>query len=473
MAEYTGFGTTPETLLGDLPAGILNLAQAGFLERFLEIGLNSVLGYRRLAQREGIPVGIGETLTKSKFGRKQPVVRPINPSQLSALDSGVIPTDAPTEQYTFTLAYYSDTVDVNLLQAEALIADQLRRVSFNNGVQAAQSMDRIARVKLFAKYDTGNTFATAAYASGVTSIHVDDIRGFQYILSNGRPTGVSAATPLSAVHYSAANGAVVQTLTITAATPDAINVSIYPAADGQNSDGISGTLTVNATSNAITAGDALVAAGSANILRPNAKVTTAALAPADLLSAGTIFDAVTVLRNNAVPMMPDGTYWATLSNTSLRQLWADQDFKVLFAGNQQSAEYRRFDVTQIFGTSFIPTTEAYVQASGLTDGSVTLNTRVERPIICGDGVLLEGDFEGMESFINRKGVRPIGDLMMVDGVAQVMRPPLGRNGTAVSLTWFWVGDFAVPTDSTATTPIIPTADGANWKRAVCIEHASI
>jgi hypothetical protein len=467
------YGTTPATLVGNLPAGLLNLVQTGFLERFLEIGLNSVLGYNRLALRETIPSGIGETLTKNKFGRKTPVVTPINPSFMSSFDSGIVPSAYSTEQYSYTMQMYGDGSDVNLYQAEALIADQLKTFAFNNGVQAAQSLDRIAKLKLFAAYDTGNSFATAngTGTSGAGTVHVDDIRGFQTVLSNGRMVAISGSYPLSCSEISATTGAVVQTFTVTAAAADAVNTSIYPSSNQVSSDGVSGTLTTASQSQAVVQGNAVVAVGSATIIRPNAKVNTAALNAADLISMGTIMDAVTVLRNNAIPPRPNGTYECSLSNTSLRQLFADQDFKVLFAGRDQSAAFIGLDVIQMFGVTFVPNTEAYVQTAA-TDGSVTLGVNVERPIVSGDGALLRGDFEGMETALNKEGVSPVGQVMLVDGIAQVLRPPLDRFQSTVSLAWFWIGDFAVPTDMTATTSVIPTATSANWKRAVTIEHSS-
>lgn len=471
MPTTVSFGANLNTLNGALSPYLQDLVQTGFLERYLEIGLSSQLGYNRLALRETIPNGIGESVTKSKFGRKPPVTRPINPSFMSSFDSGLQPSAYGTEQYSYIMQPYGDSADVNLLQSETMIADQLKAFAFNNGVQAAQSLDRIAKQKLFAAYGTGNTFATATGSS--TSVHVDDIRGFQTVIYNGRPTAVSASTPLNCVEINASTGQQVQTFTVTAAAADSVNASIFPSSDPLNfvSDGISGTLTLANTSSSPQQGNAIVATSAATIIRPNAKVTTTALTAADIISMGTIFDGVTQLRNNAVPPMSSGNYECTLSNTSLRQLFADQDFKVLFAGRDQSAEFRAFDIISMFGVTFVPNTEAYQQSAG-TDGSVTLSVNVQRPIISGDGTLLRGDFEGLQTWLNREGVSAVGTVMLVDGVAQVLRPPMDRLQTTVSLSWMWVGDYAVPTDLTATPSIIPTASSAAFKRAVVIEHAS-
>ena len=92
-------------------------------------------------------------------------------------------------------------------------------------------------------------------------------------------------------------------------------------------------------------------------------------------------------------------------------------------------------------------------------------------IVLGAEAIIQGDFEGLETWLNREGVTPIGDAFLVNGVAQIIRPPLDRLQQTASQTWTWIGDFAVPTDLTATTNIIPTASNALYKRSVVVEHA--
>ncbi len=447
-----------------LPANLAAMIQQGMLEREFEEGLDSDLAYRREALRETIPNRIGETITRTRTGRKTPITSNLNPSSDTGLDNGLTPADAALEQYQFSMLEYADTTDVDLMSDEATIANNVIRVARNNGVQAAQSLERIARKKLFAAYLGGNTrVRTDLGASTTTTCHVDDITGFSTVLVNGVVTPISATNPLTAQETSISGG-VTQTLTITGVTADGTNHS-------DNPNGVSGTLTFT-TATAPVNGDAVIGSNAPQVMRPYGHLTTAQLSGSDTFTLGIVQDAEAYLRDNGVPPCDDGTYHVILDNSTMRQLWADQDFKVLFAGRDTSPEYRNADVIRLLGLSFIPTTETIVQApSTAATGAAAVNVRVRRPIVIGAEHMIQGDFEGLELWLARQGVNPIGDVTLVNGVAHIFRPPLDRLQKFLSLSWDWIGDFAVPTDLTATTSIIPTASSALYKRAVTIETA--
>lgn len=465
-----------------LPAQLQAIIQLGMLEREFEEGLDSVLAYRRLAGQETVPSRIGETLTRSRAGRKEPNIIPFNPASNTGLDNGMTPSDAAMEQYQFSMFQYGDSTDVDVLSDLVTAADQMVRVGRNNGVQAAQSLERISRKRLFASYNGGNTYVrTDLGASSLTTCYVDDISGFTTVLVNGVPTGISGANPLTVYDTVLSTGAQ-QVLTVTGATPTATNHSQRP-------DGISGQLTfLSAT--APTNGDQMVANNAPLIIRPQGHLTTAQLTGADTLTLGYLLDAATLLKNNGVPRMADGTYHVILDNTSERQLFADQDFKMFYAGRDQSSAYRmgQLHTDVVLGLTFIPTTESYVQLAGQmmngTDskgnpqfttstatGSAAVNVNVRRVLVSGAESLIQGDFQGLETWLARQGVNPIADVRLVNNIAHVVRPPLDRLSQFLSMSWTWIGDFAVPTDITATTLIIPTASNALFKRAVVIETA--
>jgi hypothetical protein len=457
MATWTNF-----------PTALQGILQQNFLERELQEGLDSILAYRRETLRELIPGRIGETLTRTRKSRKAPVTTALTPSAVTGLDSGLSPSSFSMEQYSFTLQMYGDTVDVDMLQELAGIADQLVASSRNNGVQAAQSLERIARLKLFGAYLGGNSrVRTDLGASSTTTAHIDDIRGFQNVLANGVVTPVSASNPLTVAETATVVGGVTQTLTVTSVVADSTNNTTAP-------DGISGVITFNTATSPVN-GDALAATNAPKIFRPFSKLGTNLLVGSDAFTLGLVEDVVAYLRDNAVPPMADGSFHCVLDNTSMRQLFADQDFKVLFAGRHEAGEYRDGDIIRLLGVTYIPTTEAYIQQAnyqwnGTANTSAGVTVRVRRPIVMGAEAIIEGDFEGLEVWLNREGVNPIGEIMLVNWVAQIVRPPLDRLQRVIGMSWHWIGDFAIPTDLTATTSIIPTASNALYKRCAVIEH---
>ena len=342
----------------NFPAALAATLQQGFLEREFEEGLDSVLAYRRTALEETVPNRLGETLTRTRKGRKAPVSTPMNPSTNTGLDNGLTPSTFTMEQYSFTMQEYGDTVDTNTLQDLAAIANNLFANSRNSGVQAAQSLERIAQGKLFSAYLGGNSrVRTDLGAGSTTTCHVDDVRGFQTVLVNGVVTAISGTNTLSVQEISTSSGGVNQTLTVSAFTIDGSNQSTTPG-------GISGTITFAAATTPVNL-DSLIALNAAKILRPFSKSNTSQLTGADVLTMSLIEDSVAYLRDNAVPPHADGTYHCILDNTSLRQLWADQDFKVLFAGRYDASEYRDGDIIRLLGVTFIPTTETYVQPANI------------------------------------------------------------------------------------------------------------
>ncbi len=466
MANFTNF-----------PAALAAELQTGFLEREFEEGLDSILGYRREALVETVPARIGETITRTRTGRLAPVTTNLLPANNTQLDNGLSIGDANLEQYALTMLQYGHATDINLMDDMAAIANNLERASRNNGVQAAQSLERIGRANMFSAYLGGNSrVRTDLAASTTTTCRVDDIRGFLTVLVNGVPTPVSGGNTLTVYETAVGGSGVTQTLTVSAAVADATNKSTTP-------DGVSGTITFAAATAPVN-GDALVAANAAQILRPYGRSTVAGLTGGDVLTLSILQDATTLLKNNAVPPTADGTYHVILDNTSLRQLFADQDFKVLYAGRNQSAEFQSSDIVSLLDMTFIPTTEAYIQHptagyngavyadgnSGAT-GTAALAVNVRRPIVVGAELMIQGDFEGMEHWLDRENVNAINEVFLVDSVAHIVRPPLDRLGQFCSLAWNWIGGFACPTDITANNSIITTASNALYKRAVCVEHS--
>jgi len=280
------------------------------------------------------------------------------------------------------------------------------------------------------------------------------------VMVNGVLTAVSGSHPLTAIEYGSSGA--IRTMTINSVVADGSNISTAPG-------GISGTLTgTTSPSAAPLAGNAIVATNAPVILRSFARLTTADLQVSDIFTFSLVQDAEAYLRDNGVPTKPDGTYHLTLDNTSMRQIFADPQFMTLFAGRDQAAEYRDGQIIALVGVTFIPTTETFVTAM---TNSASIPIRVRRPILIGEECAIQGNYQGLVSFLSNIGLDNLsGEVALVDGVLHIAREPLSRLKDDVALTWTWIGSFAQPSDATATTSIIPTASSAMYKRAVIMEH---
>ncbi len=434
----------------NFPPALQPIIQQGFLEREFEQALRSRLGYRAIADREEIAVGIGETLTKTRAGLKPSVTTPLAPAANNNFDNGLSPTTWSVEQYTITINHYAATTDLNMVTSRVGIASQFLQNAYVNGEQAARSLDELARNALFNSYFGGNTRVRVTLGSAGPAVAVDDVRGFFTGYVNGVQQPISSANPLTVTVG-------VNPYTLIGTAVDAENFSSAP-------NGVSGVLTF-ATSVAVadaTAGNSAVAANAPAIIRPAARGNAGALTASDTLTMSNLLDGVSTLRLNAVPEV-DGVYNCYLDPVSARQLFADPDFKQLFQGATSANHvFRRGMVNQFLGLRFIPTTEAFVQSHPTLAGLM-----IRRPIICGQGALIEGDFAGMAA----DDVAPKDSIVnIVDGIAMVTREPLDRLQQIIAQSWYWIGGFCTPSDTTTNPTTLATGTNATYKRAVMIEH---
>jgi hypothetical protein len=434
----------------NFPAALQPIIQQGFLEREFEQALMSRLGYRACADREDIAVGIGETLTKTRAGLKPTVTVPIAPSTNTNFDNGLTPGNWGVEQYTITINHYAATADLNMVTSRVGIASQFLQNAYTNGEQAARSLDELARNALYAAYFGGNTRVRVTLASAGTSVAVDDLRGFQFAFVNGIQQTVGVSNPLTVTI-----GANVYTAV--GATPDVTNVS---TAWG----GLSGVLILSTSVSVSdgTFGNTVLSATASSIMRPSGRANTSLLTASDTLTMSCLLDSVARLRVNAVPEI-DGAYNCYLDPVSARQLFSDPDFKQLFQGATSANQVFRKGMTNDFlGLRFMPTTEVFVQQHPTLP-----NVMIRRPIICGAGALIEGDFAGMAA----DDVAPSDSIVtMVNGVAMVTREPIDRLQQIIAQSWYWMGGFCAPSDTTTNPTTVPTATNGSYKRAVIVEH---
>jgi hypothetical protein len=436
--------------ISNFPAALQPIIQGGFLEREFQQALTSRLGYRQVAERVPFAMGIGETLTKTRAGLKAAVTTPLVPSTNTNLDNGLTPTGFSVEQYTLSINHYAATTDLNMVTSRVGIANQFLQNAYANGEQAARSLDDLARNALFAPYFGGNTRVRTALGAPSTTLAVDDVRGFQTVFVNGVQTAVGGASSLS--------------VTVGSNTYTLIGVSVDASNGSLSTNGISGVLTFSAAVTVAdgTAGNPVIAATASNIQRPNGRATQAALTATDQLTMSALLNAVTQLRLNAVPEI-DGVYNCYLDPVSARQLFADADFRQLFTGATSANQvFQKGMINDFLGLRFIPVTEAFVQQHPTNNALL-----IRRPIVVGKGALIEGAYEGM---LNDETAPSNSIVSLVDGVAMVTREPIDRLQQIIAQSWYWIGGFTAPSDTTTNPTTVGTATNAAYKRAVMIEH---
>jgi hypothetical protein len=362
----------------------------------------------------------------------------------------LLPSSWGVEQYTITINHYAATTDLNVVAERVGIASQFLQNAYVNGEQAARSLDELGRNALFGAYMGGNTRVRTGLTAAAPAIPVDDIRGFQFVFVNGVQQMVTSTTPMTVTV-----GSNVYTLVATAA--DITNVSTAP-------NGVSGTLTMSGNVSIAdgSTGSTIAAASGSTIVRPSQRSNTSLIGASDTLTMSNLLDAVAKLRMNAVPEI-DGAYNCYLDPVSSRQLFADPDFKQLFQGATSANQVFRKGMTNDFlGLRFVPTTEAFVQPHPSLSGLM-----IRRPVICGQGALIEGTFAGMAA----TDITPADSIVtIVDGVAMVTREAIDRLQQIIAQSWYWIGGFCAPSDTTTNPTTVPTATNAAYKRAVIVEH---
>lgn len=435
----------------NFPAALQPIIQQGYLEREFHQALSSRLGYRACADRESIAVGIGETLTKTRAGLKPTVTVPLAPASNTNFDNGLAPGNWGVEQYTLTINHYAATADLNMVTSRVGIASQFLQNAYANGEQAARSLDELARNALYSAYFGGNSRVRATLSSAGPLVSLDDIRGFLVTFSNGVQQAIGLSNPL--------------TVTIGANVYTAIGAAADTTNMSTTWGGVSGVLNLSGSVSVSdgTVGNTVTAATASAMIRPSGRGNTSLLNSNDTLTISCLLDAVARLRLNAVPEI-DGAYNCYLDPVSARQLFADPDFKQLFQGATSANQvFKRGMTNDFLGLRFMPTTEVFVQQHPALS-----NVMIRRPIICGAGALIEGDFAGLGAL----DIAPSNSIVtIVDGIAMVTRAPIDRLQQIIAQSWYWIGGFCAPSDTTTNSSTVPTATNAAFKRAVMVEHA--
>ncbi len=409
-----------------LPAAVREIMQNGILDRTFQDALIPEFLFPAIATPRPWQANMGDTVTFTRTGLLTPQETPITGSD-PTVDTYSI------EQYSMTMDQYGNALDTNMLQSAMTLASKFLEDMQKLAINAGQSLNRIARRKLYNAYAGGRTWATGA-GTAVTALIVNSVNGFDTVLVNGKPTAVSSTTPLAVLVG-------VQARNVTGA------------------NATTNTLTLDANATWV-ANDAVVAASAPATLRPAAKATAANLASTDVATFALFRAAVARLRNMNVPTV-NGNYVAHIDPTTEQELFSDPEFQALARGRFDSSTFANLSLGVFGGIDWVRNNETPT----VTPGAV----QVHRPIVMGGDALVIGPFQDMDSLLNQvQSADARGDIAMIGPpnaqVARIIREPLDRLQQVIGTAWSWIGDFAVPSDATV-------GDASRYKRAVVVEHA--
>jgi N4-gp56 family major capsid protein len=412
-----------------LPSAIQAMLQNGMLDRVFRDALVPNFLFPQIADAEPWMGGLGDTKTFTRKGLLAPVTTPVTGSDPSAATYSI-------EQWSVTMDQYANSMDTNMLGSAMALASKFLADVENLGINAGQTINQVARNKLFKAYAGGRTWVTTAGSSD-TSMIVNSTDGFETVMVNGVPTAVSASNPLT------------------------VNIA-----------GTGNTVTgVNTGTKTLTLGTARVDVAGDYVVAANAPVSVRATgnSPYDLSSSNTVTfanfrAAVARLRKMAVPTV-GGYYVAHIDPDTEAQLFADADFKQALQGRVDSPIYTELSIGRFAGIDWVRNLEAPTIANGGSAGTLT----VHRPIVLGANALMSAPFEGTNNLLAGTGVEDVPEIRTITAapgvdVTLLVRPAQDRLQQVIASTWSWVGDYGVPSDA-------GTGDAALYKRGVVIEHA--
>ena len=391
------------------------------------------------------------------------------------------PENESFEQWKVKAAQYGKASDVNMPTSRTALDSLFMRKLKSLGLNAGQTMNRLPRNRLYCAYTGGHTVAETGGAP-TTSFEVASINGFtEQLNSDGQLAPVSAANPKSFLINGVSAGAV----QIIAAQP----------LDGNFPLG-RGTITLSGAGSTIVAGDAIVAADAASIVRSGGGLSVDSLSTTDTLTLADVRMTVAMLRRNRVPPHSDGYYHCHLDPIAEAQLFADPEFRQANEGNYAGAEYQNFAVGKVQGCVFYTNSEcpgvlntgsqqtsrpaSATQARlGKEINAETINSagvQILRTIVTGGGAIYEKYIDEAEylSEAGTTGVVRVGGFSVVNNGIQIpterirliIRAPQDRLQQQVSLAWSWSGDFGVPSD------FLGGLGGSRFKRGGVIESGS-
>lgn len=461
----------PGIALG-VPPIISQLIQSQALERAFHDGLYPNLAYRSEAAPEEWEANTGQQRYMTRPGLLAPIVTPI------PVGSDPVGQTIPMEQWVATLQQFAGKIDTHMPTSVVAMANLLLRNVKQLGLQAGQSVNRIARNSLFQAYLQAQSVNIAAIGSGDTTIRVAALNGFTTVVIPGSqqaPVPVSSAYPMP--------------ITITGATTVSAQVIGYQPDDPTNPLGPGSLTLAAAVGTAFPLRSTVATAYAPTVVRSAPGGSIDSIGASDAITLQQIIAAVAVLRQNNVQPHDDGYFHCHISPVAMAQLFADPVFQRLNQSLPSHVIYQQGFLGHMAGVLFFLNTESpgYYNSGSLiataNDGLYATELGAElvngsgvqigRALLTGQGAVYE-KYLDESAFVTQAGTTgKIGEFavtnngiqIMTERIRLILRAPLDVLQQVVTAAWSISTSFPIPTDITAPTgPQIV-------KRAIVCEYA--
>lgn len=457
-----------------IPEAVFSIIQQGLMKRQFHDALYPALQYRAEAIPEKWEGNTGSEMFETRVGLLAPITQPLRPGTEPQ------PQAQSYEQWRASLKQFSGADDVDMKQSATAISNTFLSKINTLGLQAGQSVNRLARNSIIKRYLEGNTVLTVAALNTDTILNVASLSGFResFNIAAGdiRPQPVAPFKPLVIT----INGAIVR------------NVVGWQPNDPGDIDG-PGRLLLDA---AVGGAGAPIRSPVLSSIRPQVVnigggTSVDAISASDIVDLQSVINAVAILRDNSVQPHEDGFFHCHISATGNAQLFADPVFQRLNTSLPQGVQYSQGFVGWIAGVMFFMNTEApnHRNASGrgrvptgnlsyyspeiASETTNATGVNIGHTLLTGRGAMRETWFdEGQlvsEAGLNGK----VGSFQVVNNnisidlerIRLVIRAPMDRLQQFLSIAWSISTDFPIPTDITA------TVGPELLKRAIVIRHA--
>jgi len=453
---------------------VRQIVQENILERAFHDALFPRLMFRAEASPVPWPAGIGDTQIFSAPGLIPVDARPLTPG------TDPDPVTYPMEQWTAQLQQYAGTVDTHMPTSMLAIINLFLRNAHQLGMQAAQTLNRVVRNRMYAAALSGWTVADGAQ-SAVTVLRVKRLNG----LTRARNPSITGA---SLVRFDAVSSSNPLSVTIRDTAPSDVTRNVIGFTPDVPGDEFGpGTITLDV---AVTVDDRafVYSEDATQIIRVGGGNKVDDVGSADLPTLSDIRSAVSGFWQQNVPEHPDGRFHCQLDPVSQGKVFADSEFQRLLTALPDHYMYRQFALGELLNTVFYRNSECPVAETvvgGLTaqydqrdpfvgelyNTGVATGTKIHRMLFTAQGGIMEY-YSDLQALITEAGITgSVADPRIVNNgieifserIQMLIRAPLNRLQDQVATSWKFIGDWPVRTDAAV-------GSRARFKRFITIEH---